>query len=143
MADSGAVEDHVRVFAGRKRLLLNRSGGVNQAAQHRLFFHDARVVLHVGDARQTLGKLRDISDAAGGFELAAAAEIFHQRDGIDGLLLFTELHHVLEDVAVLRKEKVLGAESLDGGVQRVIIEQHGAEDAALGFQIVRQRAFEW
>ena len=64
----GAVENHVRVIPRGEGLLLNRGGGVDQAAQNRFFFHDARVVLHVGDARQAIRKLRKIRDAAGRFE---------------------------------------------------------------------------
>ena len=50
--------------------------------------------------------------------------------------------HALENVAVLRKEEILGAQPLDGGIQRVIIEQNRAENAAFGFEIVRKRTFE-
>ena len=59
------------------------------------------------------------------------------------MLLFTELHHALENVPVLGKEEILGAQALHGGIQRVIIEQHGAQDAALRFDIAGQRTFEW
>ncbi len=71
-----------------------------------------------------------------------AAQVLHQRDGIDGLLLFAELNHAFENVPVLRKEEILGAQALDGGVQRVIIEQNRAQNAAFGFDIVRQRSFD-
>ena len=106
----GAVEDHVRIVARRQRLLLNRRRRVNQAAQNRLFLHDARVVLDVRHARQAVGKLREIRDAAGRFEFAAAREVLHQRDRVDGLLLFAELHHALENVPVLRKKEILRAQ---------------------------------
>ena len=43
---------------------------------------------------------------------------------------------------MLRKEEIFGAQLFDGGVQRVIVEKDGAEDAALRFEIVGQRAFE-
>ena len=39
------------------------------------------------------------------------------------------------------RKKSSDAKLLDRGVERVIIEQDGAEDAALGFEIVRERAF--
>ena len=89
----GAVENHVGVVAGGESLLLNFGGGVNQAAQDGFFFDDARVVLDVGDARQAVGELRNVGHAAGGFEFAAAVQVFHQRDDVDGLLLFAQLHH--------------------------------------------------
>ena len=43
---------------------------------------------------------------------------------------------------MLRQKEIFGAQALDGGVQRVIIEQNSAENAAFGFEIVRKRAFE-
>ena len=45
-------------------------------------------------------------------------------------------------MAILRKEEIFGPQRFDSGVERVIIEKDGAEDAALRFEIVRQRAFE-
>ncbi len=53
-----------------------------------------------------------------------------------------ELHHALEDVPVLREEEVLRAKDLDCGIERVIIEQNRAENAAFGFEVLRERAFE-
>ena len=69
-------------------------------------------------------------------------QIFHQRDRIDGLLLLAELHHALEDVPVLRQKEILRAQDLDGGIERVIVEQDRAENAAFGFEVLRERAFE-
>ena len=69
-------------------------------------------------------------------------QILHQRDDIDGLLLFAKLQHALENLAVLRKEKILGLELFHRGVQCVVIQQDRAEDAAFGFEVMRQRTFE-
>ena len=74
-------------------------------------------------------------------QLAPAAEVLHQSNGVNGLLLFSQLDHALENLAVLRKKEILRAQFFDGGVERMIIEENCAEDAALGFQIVRERAF--
>ena len=99
-------------------------------------------MLHVRRARQTVGELRKIRDAAGGIELAAAREVVHQRDDVDGLLMLGELNHALKNLAVLREKEIFGAQLLDGGVEGMIVEKDGAEDAALRFEIVRQRAFD-
>ncbi len=104
-----AIQNHVGVVARRQRLLLNHGRGVDQAAQNRLFLDDPRVVVHVRHARQAVGQLRKIRDAARGFEFPAADEILHQRDRVDGLLLLAQLHHALENVPVLRKEEILRA----------------------------------
>ena len=100
-----------------ERLFLNRRGGKSEIAEDGFFFDDAGVVLDVGDARQAVRQLRKIRNAAGGFEFAAAGEVFHQRDDVDGLLLFGELDHALENLAMLREEEILGAQLFDGGVQ--------------------------
>jgi hypothetical protein len=58
------------------------------------------------------------------------------------LLFFSELDHALKNLAMLGKEEILGADFFDRGVQRVIVEDDCAKDAALGFQIMGKRAFE-
>ena len=69
----GAVEDQVRVFLGVVGLGEDAVGGVDQAAQRRLFLDDARVVLDVGAARHAVGQRRDVGRPADLFELAGAA----------------------------------------------------------------------
>ena len=61
---------------------------------------------------------------------------------VDGLLAFSERDHLGKDATVLVEKKVFGLESFDSGVQRVIIEEDGAEDGTLGVEIVRERFFE-
>jgi hypothetical protein len=58
------------------------------------------------------------------------------------MALFAEMDHALEDVPVLRKKEVLRTQAFHGGIECVIIEQHRAQDAALGFDIAGQRPFE-
>ncbi len=90
-------------------------------------------MLDVCGARQPISQLREIGDAACCFQFAAPAEILHQRDGINGLLLFPQLDHALENLAMLRQEEIFRAQLFDGSIQRMVIEQDRAEDAALGF----------
>jgi hypothetical protein len=53
-----------------------------------------------------------------------------------------ELNHAFENMAVLREKEILGAQLFDGGVEGMIIEKDGAEDAAFCFEIVRERTFD-
>ena len=99
-------------------------------------------MLHVCHAGQAIGKLRNVRRAAGCLEVSGAAQIFDNRHQIDALLQFAQADHALENVAVLRKEEVLGAHALDRGVQGMVIQENCAQDASFGFQIVGQRAFE-
>src|ERR1700678_349945 len=138
----GAIEDHIGIVARGQGLLLNGRRRENQAAQNRFFLDDARVVFDVGDARQAVSELREVGDAARRFQFAAPGQVLHQGDDIDGLLPFAKLQHTLEDLAVLRKEKIVGFDLFHRGVQCMVIQQDRAEDAAFGFEVMRQRFFE-
>ena len=138
----GAIEDHIGIVARGQGLLLNGRRRENQAAQNRFFFDDARVVFDVGDARQAVSELREVGDAARRFQFAAPGQVLHQGHDIDGLLPFAKLQHAFEDLAVLRKEKILGFDLFHRGVQCMVIQQDRAEDAAFGFEVMRQRFFE-
>ena len=52
-----------------------------------------------------------------------------------------ELHHLVEDAAVRVAEEIAGVDHLGGEVERVVVQQDGAEDGALRLEVVRQRAF--
>ena len=41
---------------------------------------------------------------------------------------------------MLREKEIFRAQLFDGGVEGMIVEKDGAEDAALRFEIVRERA---
>jgi hypothetical protein len=58
------------------------------------------------------------------------------------VLLLAKIDHAFEDAAMLREEEVLGFQMFDGGVERVIIEKHSAENAAFSFEVMRERAFD-
>jgi hypothetical protein len=99
-------------------------------------------VLDVADPRHAIGERGKIWSAAGGFEFAYAVQGFGERDQVNGLLVFAERDHLIEDAAVLFQEKIFGLEIFDGGVEGVIIEQNGAKNGAFGFEILWQWAFE-
>ncbi len=122
-----------------KRSLLDIRRGVNQVPQDGFVLNDARIVLHVGHARDAIGKLRQIGDPAGCFHLPAAAQFFTQGDQINGLLQLGERDHAAQKYGGFDREKVFGAEALHGGIQSVVIEKNGAEDGALGIKILGQR----
>ncbi len=49
------------------------------------------------------------------------------------LLVLAKLDHALENLTMLRQKKIFRPKLLDGGIERVIVEQDRAEDAAFGF----------
>jgi hypothetical protein len=69
-------------------------------------------------------------------------EFFGQRDEVNGLLGFAERNHLRKDAAMLIEKEIFGAEILDGGVEGVVVEENGAEDGALGVEVIGERLFE-
>ena len=137
-----AVQQGVRVFLGFERGLLDVMRGMNQVAQQRLFFDDARVMLHVRDARHPVHQLRQIGVPAGAFQLPGPAHVFGQRYQVDGVVRLVEIDHPLENSPVPVMEKILRTDFFNSRVDGLIVEQDGAEDGALGLQVVRQGPFE-
>ena len=115
---------------------------MDQVAQHRLFLDDARVVLDVGDAGHAIRERGEIGSAAGGVQFAAAVEFFGEGDEVDGLLGFAEGNHRVKTLRCWASKEIVGLEGLNGGVQRVVVEQDGAEDGTLSVEIAGQRTFE-
>jgi len=136
----GVVQYRVGFFFCLEGLLLDGVGLVDEAAQHRFFLDDARVVFDVRDARHAVHQLRQIGGAAGGFQVSLAVQLLGERHQVDGLLRFAKHDHLLEDAAVLVEEKVLGLELLDCRVEGVVIQQDGAQHAAFGIQVVGKRS---
>ena len=58
------------------------------------------------------------------------------------MLRFSQSNHALENPPVRIEKEVIRLKFLDRRIQRVIVEQNRAENAALRIKIVRQRPFE-
>ena len=99
-------------------------------------------MLDVGDMRHAVHQLRDVSGTAGGFEFAAAVELVGERHQVYGLLRLTERDHLLVDAPVMIVEEIFGLEFLERGIERVVVEQDRAQDAALRLGVLGQRTFE-
>ena len=82
-----------------------------------------------------------IRRSARGLQLALAMQLVGERNQVDGLLRLAQLDHLAENAPVLIEEEILGLQLFDRRVQRVVIEQDGAQHAALGVEILRQRSF--
>ena len=138
----GVVEDGVGAVFAFEGALLDVVRGVDEIAEESFFLDDAGVVLDVGNFGHAIGERGEIGRAAGSFEIAAAMELFGEGDEVDGLLGFAERNHLREDAAVLIEKEIFRAEILDGGVEGVVVEQNGAEDGALGVEIIGEGLFE-
>ncbi len=137
----GLIEDDVGFFRAFVRGRENLVRREDQVAEGRLLFDDARVVLDVHRARDAVDERGDVGRAADFVELARSAELVLEGDEIDGVVALGELHHLVEDAAVSVAEEVSRVDDLGRQIERVVVEQDGAEDGPLGFEIVRERPF--
>ena len=112
----------------------------NEIAKGRLLLDDPRVVLDVGRPRHAVDQRRDVGRAADLVEIARAPELLLQGHQIDGVVALRQLDHLVEDAPVGVAEEIAGVDHLGREVERVIVEQDGAQDRPFGFEIVGQRA---
>ena len=110
---------------------------MDQIAQHCFFFDDARVMLDVRYSRHAVGERGEVRRSTGSFQIATAMQFFGQGDEVDRLLRFAERDHLGENTAVLIEKKIVRTQMLDRSVKSIVVEQHGAENGALGVQVVR------
>ena len=136
-----AIEDGERVFALVVRLADRQRGVLDQLAQERAVFDDADVFFNAEAARQTFRQREEVSDAADGVDLFAAAELVGQGDDVDGAAGVDELAHAREDALVGIEREVFGLDAFSGFVIGGVFEQDRAEDGALGVDAGGQAAF--
>src|SRR5207302_6549523 len=106
----GGVDDFFRRRFLLIRLLDGAGGGVNQSAQQRFVFYDLDILLNVLDAWQSVRKRRNISHAAYGFNFFVLSQLFGERDKVDGLAGFSQLHHAEVNAAVGIERKIFRAQ---------------------------------
>ena len=98
-------------------------------------------MLDIGGTRHTVHQRGDIRGPADLVDLARSAELLLERHEIDRIVALGELDHLLEDAPVRIAEEVVGVDHFRGEIERVVVEQDGAEHGALRLEIVRQRTF--
>jgi hypothetical protein len=67
---------------------------------------------------------------------------FAESDQVDGLLRLGKFNDALENPPMLIEKKVIAFQFLDGNVEGMIVEENGAQDAALRAGAIRERTFE-
>ena len=97
-------------------------------------------MLDVGRTRDTVDERSDVGRPANLVQIAGPPELLLERHQIDGIAALGQLDHLVEDAAVGVAEEIVRVDDFCGEVERVIVEQDGAEDRPFGFEIVRQRA---
>ncbi len=134
----GVVEDEIGVLVGLVGVGDDLVGRVDETAQRGLFLDDARVVFDVGGPRHTVDERGQVRRTAHFLDLARLRQLLAQGHEIDGAAPLGELHHPLEDAAVRIAEEGFRRDDGDGGVERLVVEQHRAEHRPFGVEVVRQ-----
>ncbi len=99
---------------------------LDQAAQHRLVADDLGVILDVGGGGHDVDQRGDVLHPACAIEIAAAAQLVAEGDGIDDVRALGERDHRAEELpmALLVKHRVV--QDFGGFERRILIEQHRA-----------------
>jgi len=137
----GLIEDDVRFLfglVGGGQDLVRRE---DQVPEGRLLLDDPRVVLDVGRSRNAVHERGDIGRAADLVEIARPPQLLLQRHEIDRVAALGELDHLVEDAAVRVAEEVARVDHFRRVVERVVVQEDGAQDGAFRFEVVRERAF--
>ena len=139
----GAVDDLVGLAAvGAVAHLDDLGAGLDEAAQDGALAHDPGVVGGVGRRGDRRDQRVQVGRAADPGDLAALGQLGGDGDGVGGLAAAVEVEDRVVDGLVGRLVEVAGAQHLDDVGDRVLAQQHPAEDALLGGEVLRRGALE-
>ena len=113
-------------------------GGVDQSAQQRLVANNLDVVLNAGPVGYAIHQAGDVANIADGLEFLVAVELFDQRDHVDRPGRLGQIHHAGVNAAMRVERKIFRLEMLSRLVVGKIVQQDGAENGTLGFNVGRQ-----
>ncbi len=108
---------HVLNDAGRR---------VDQAPQYRLVADDLGVVVDVGRRGHDVDQRRDVFHPTRAVEVAAAAQLVAQGDGIDDVAALGQGQHRPEQQAVALAVEHRVVQDFGGLERRILVEQHRA-----------------
>ena len=130
VGDVGALRTGIAV-------LHDARAGLHQPPQQRLLRDDACVVAGVGGGRHGGDQGVQIGRAADAAQQPAAVQLGGDGDRVGGLAAAVEIEDGVVDVLVGRTVEVAGPEALEHIGNRVLAQQHAAEDGLLGRLVLR------
>ena len=136
------VDHVVGVAVAGEAHLHDLGAGLDEPAQHRCLAHDPRVVARVGGGGDRGDQRVEVGRAADPGELAALLQLGGHGDGVGRLAPPVEVEDRLVDQLVCGAVEVVPAHDLDDVGDRVLGQQHAAENGLLGRDILRRGAFE-
>jgi hypothetical protein len=117
----------------------NRARGTDQLPLHRLVAHDFGVVQDMTQVGDRIHQRRNRRHPAHPFQRLLLPQVVGDRDQVGRLAAFVQGEAGGEDLAVRIQIEVLRGQLFDGHEEGRGLHQHGAEDRALGLDVVRQR----
>ncbi len=111
---------------------------LHQPTQHRLVGDDGGIETGVGRRRHGGDQGVQIRGAADAAQQPAAIELGGHGDGIRGLTAPVQVEDRVIDVLVGRTIEVAGTQPLQYVSDRVLAQQHAAEDSLLGRHVLRR-----
>ncbi len=103
----GARQDLLGVFFTRQAPVHQMLRSEDDPAQERFVFDDADVTVEIENPRQPVVQRYQIAQAVAGFQLVVAQQFVGQRDAVDALAALVQLHHAVENAAVLLQAEVV------------------------------------
>ncbi len=113
--------------------------GIDQPSQHRPLGHDLRVVARVGRGGHRGDQLMQISLSAHPGQVAALGQLIRDGDGVGRFAAAVQVQDRVIDQLVGGTVEVDALESLDAVGDRVLGQQHPADDALLRVDILRRK----
>ena len=136
-ASFAAVEDGGGGFAGVVAVAEGAGAGGDERAEHGFFFDDGGVIFGVGGGGDGAGEFFDVVDAADLVEEVLGFEGGVEDHRVDGGVGFEELGEDAEDDLVFFLEEDIGfLEEHADGADDLGVDDHGAEDAGFGGEVV-------
>ena len=136
-----AVQHGGRRIAGFVAVLQCGRAGADQAAQHRLFLDDGRVIFGMGGGGHRVGQLHDVIRASHLVEEVLGLQRGPQDHAVDGPVGFKEFRDDAEDELVFfLEEQVALLEEHAHRADDSGVDDHRAQHRGLGGEIVRGHA---
>src|SRR6185503_5876982 len=113
-------------------------GNVDQPTHQRLVAHNPDVMLDAGPVGYAVHQAGDVAHISDGLQFLVPVELFDQRDHVDRPGGLGQVHHAGVNAAVRVERKVFRLEVLRRLVVGKVVQQDGAENGPLGFNVGRQ-----
>ena len=112
--------------------------GIDEPPEHRLVADDSSMVFDVGRGRDRVEEFGEVDRPTRRFELTRVLELLIERDDVDDDAALEEPYHTSEETAVGLPVEHGVIDDLDRLRDRIVVDEHTAEDRDLGLQRVRR-----